>query len=316
MQTIVIGALNTDLIATGINKFPKSGELVQGKELLIGAGGKSRNIADMIAHLMPKNTVAMVGRTVKDPYGLWKMPVDALKKSTVNTDYVNILDYKKVKKLPGIAIIPVDLNGNNQIYLLPGVSNDFCIGDIDRAEPLFKLVGANKGNLVLTLECPLETALYAIKLANKYNLKVLLDPGGLQFNKDIDEIIKAGVYFIKPNEHEAKILTGVKVTNFKSAEQAAKKLQAKGINNVFITHGANGAYLFTKKEQVHITIPKVIITKQKDATGCGDQTMAVVCALLCSGKSLLEATRLSIVAGTLQYYKLGIKPITKKELGI
>ena len=51
MQTIVIGSLNTDLVATGIKQFPTPGEHVYGKELLIGAGGKSRNIADMIAHL-------------------------------------------------------------------------------------------------------------------------------------------------------------------------------------------------------------------------------------------------------------------------
>ncbi len=78
MKTIVIGSLNTDLVATGIKQFPNVGEHVYGKELLIGAGGKSRNIADMIAHLAPKNTVAMVGRTIKDPYGLWKLPMDAL----------------------------------------------------------------------------------------------------------------------------------------------------------------------------------------------------------------------------------------------
>src|SRR5688572_26835191 len=103
MKTIVIGSLNTDLVAGGLKKFPKPGEHVYGKELMIGPGGKSRNVADMIAHLSPKDSVTMVGRTVRDPYGLWKPPIEALQKIGVNTDYVAVAEYEEVKKLPGIA---------------------------------------------------------------------------------------------------------------------------------------------------------------------------------------------------------------------
>jgi ribokinase len=316
MKTIVIGSLNTDLVATGIKQFPKPGEHVYGKELLIGAGGKSRNIADMIAHLTSENTVAMVGRTVKDPYGLWKLPMDALAKATVNTDYVNVLDYQEANKLPGIALIPVDEQGNNQIFVLPGISDDFSPADIDSAAPLFEAVGANNGSLVLTLECPLNTATHAVEQANKHGLKVLFDPGGLQADDNIDELIKAGIFLIKPNEHEAKMLTGVEVADFETAKQAAAKLQAKGIKNVFITHGVNGAYLFTETDQTHIPIPKVEANNEKDETGCGDQTMAATCALLQDGKSLKEAAQLAVLAGTLQFYKSGIQPITRKELNL
>lgn len=316
MKTIVIGSLNTDLVATGIKQFPKPGEHVYGKELLIGAGGKSRNIADMIAHLAPKNTVAMVGRTVKDPYGLWKLPIDALAKSTVNTDYVNVLGYEEANKLPGIALIPVDEQGNNQIFVLPGISDDFSPSDIDNAATLFETVGANNGFLVLTLECPLDTATHAVEQANKHGLNVLFDPGGLQADDNIDELIKAGIFLIKPNEHEAKMLTDVEVTDFETAKKAASKIHEKGIKNVFITHGVNGAYLFTETDQMHIPIPKIEAGNEKDETGCGDQTMAATCALLQDGKSLNEATSLAVLAGTLQFYKSGNKPVTKKELGL
>lgn len=316
MQTIVIGSLNTDLVATGIKQFPKPGEHVYGKELLIGAGGKSRNIADMIAHLVSENTVAMIGRTVKDPYGLWKLPMDALAKSAVNTDYVNVLNYEEANKLPGIALIPVDEQGSNQIFVLPGISDDFSPGDIDSASSLFETVGANEGYLVLTLECPLDTAVHAVKEANRHGLKVLFDPGGLQVSESIDELIKAGVFLIKPNEHEAKMLTGIEVNDFETAKQAADKLQAKGIKNVFITHGIKGAYLFTESDQVQVPIPQVEAGNEKDETGCGDQTMAATCALLQDGKSLKEAASLAVLAGTLQFHKLGIQPITRKELNI
>lgn len=314
MKTIVIGSLNTDLVATGIKQFPKPGEHVYGKELLIGAGGKSRNIADMLANLAPTGSVAMVGRTVKDPYGLWRQPMDALAKVGVNTDYVNVLEYETVNKLPGIALIPVDQQGNNQIFVLPGVSDDFSVDDIDAAADLFKTVSANNGTLVLTLECPLETAAYAVQQANKYGLKVMFDPGGIEANTDLSKLISAGIYLIKPNEHEAKMLTGVKVTDFETAKQAAEKLQEQGVAIVLITAGVNGAYLFSKDAQTHIPIPEINSGSEKDETGCGDQTMAALCALLQDGKTIKEAVELAVLAGTLQFHRTGIKPVRKNEL--
>jgi len=314
VKTIVIGSLNTDLVATGIKQFPKPGEHVYGKELIIGPGGKSRNIADMIAHLAPKDSVAMVGRTVRDPYGLWKAPVDALAKVGVNTDYVNVIDYEEAQKLPGIALIPVDQQGNNQIFVLPGASDDFSVSDIDNAASLFEEVGKNEGVLVLTLECPLDTAVHAVELANKHGLKVLFDPGGIEANTDVNKLVKAGIYLIKPNEHETKILTGVEVKDFDTAKQAASRLHEQGIENVLITVGVDGAYLFSNDIQSHIPIPDVEISGEKDETGCGDQTMAALCAFIQEGKTLQEAAELAIFAGTLQFHKSGIKPVLKQDM--
>ena len=311
MNTIVIGSLNTDLVATGIKKFPKPGEHVYGKELVIGPAGKSRNIADMIARLMPKDSVSMVGRTVKDSYGLWKPPVDSLVEAGVNIDYIVMTESND--KLPGIALIPVDTSGNNQIIVLPGVSDDFSTSDIDQASPVFDEVSENNGTLVLTLECPLVTAIHAVKLANKKGLKVMFDPGGLQKDMAIDELIKSGIYLIKPNEHETKILTGIDVVDFKSAKQAGDLLKQKGVQNVLITVGEKGAYLFTDTNKLHIPIPSIKAGSEKDETGCGDQTMATLCAFAGS-KTLEQATKLAIAAGTLQFYRLGIKPIILEDL--
>ncbi len=312
MKTIVLGSLNTDLVATGLERFPGAGEHVYGKELVIGPGGKSRNIAEMMGHLGEPNTVAMVGRTAQDSYGFWQPPLDALKKVSVNTDYVNIVEDDT--KLPGIAIIAVDLTGNNQIIALPGVSNDFDITDIDRADSLFKDVAAEQGNLVLTLECPYDTALYAVKKAKELGIKVMLDPGGVIHGTDISELLKSGIYLLKPNEHEAKILTGVEVTDFSSAQEAARKLLGYGIEVVLITHGEHGAYLFTKDKKQQFPIPEVQASKDIDATGCGDQTMATLCIKLQEGAGLEESVSSAILAGTLQFHRQGIQPVTKEEL--
>lgn len=314
MKTIVIGSLNTDLVASGVTQFPKAGEHVYGKRLTIGPGGKSRNIADMIARLSPPRTVAMIGRTVKDPYGLWRLPIDALISAGVNTDYVAKAEYDQVKKLPGIALIPVNTAGQNQIFVLPGISDDFSTEDIDAATDLFETAAKHNGKLVLTLECPLHTAAHAVKLAKKNGLKVLFDPGGIEPNTSVSQIIDAGPFLVKPNEHEAKLMTGIEVKDFASARRAGQNLINRGVVNVLITAGSEGAYLFNSQIQRHIPIANVKGGTEKDETGCGDQTMAALCAALDDGKSVAEAAEVAVLAGTLQFHRHGIQPVTKEEL--
>lgn len=87
IKIIVPGGLNTDIIASGVSKLASRGELVVGEKLKIGPGGKSRNVAQMIAALTGGGTVAMIGKTAKDPLGLWKIPFNALTEAGVNVKY-------------------------------------------------------------------------------------------------------------------------------------------------------------------------------------------------------------------------------------
>jgi ribokinase len=264
----------------------------------------------MIAVLSKSGTVAMVGKTVEDPYGLWKIPMDALKAAGVNTDFIKIEKFSKVKKFPGIAIIPVDKNGNNSILVASGINEDFSSKDIDSAR---KIISKAK-YLVVTFERSMETLLYTLKTAARYGVKSLVDPGGISGAKDPRQILKFNIYLLKPNEHETEILTGIKVRDLNSAKKAAKKLLSKKIENLLITHGKNGAYFFNKGTSLHLEIPKVKPSKIKDETGCGDQTMAAIAAALNKGVDIVNAAEIGILAGTLQFYKAGIQPINRKEL--
>lgn len=140
IKIIVIGGLNTDIIGLGVNELLGPSELTLGGELVIGPGGKSRNIAQMIAAYLGVGTVAMIGKTCEDPYKIWQPPMEALKNAGVNTDFIKVLNYDDVGKFPGVALIPVDKNGKNQIYVLPGVNADFSQADLDDADTLFLLL--------------------------------------------------------------------------------------------------------------------------------------------------------------------------------
>jgi ribokinase len=314
IDTIFIGGMNIDVIASGVDRFLNPGELTSEGKLIIGAGGKSRNMAHMTSLYSGAGRVAMIGKTVRDANNLWQIPVGALEQVGAITDYITIVPAEETDKSPTVAVIVVNKKGENQIYLLPGINEDFSPEDIENAHALFETVQNNHGILALCLELRLDTAIYAIKKANEMEIKVFFDPGGIMEGSDYSGLLEQKIHLIKPNEHEAQILTGVQITNFESAQEAAKIMLGWGIENVVITHGEKGAYVFNHETEASIPIPHLEPPGLCDATGCGDQTMAVLCAEMVKGKSLVDATKTAVLAGTLQFFKTGIQPLKREEV--
>jgi ribokinase len=313
ISIIVPGGLNTDIIAHNIDKLLKKSELSYGGTLKIGPGGKSRNIAQMAAQLLGKSRIAMIGITVKDPYGLWKIPLKALKKAGVNTDYVRIENFnKRDPQFPGVALIPVDRNGNNQIYVLPGINEKLSKEHIIGAERLFKSTSGRI--LILSMEIPKEAAVCAIQMAYENSIKIILDPGGINSRDEIDDLINEKIFLLKPNEHEARIITGVSIQDFGSANRAARRILRRGVQNVLITHGERGAYLFSASMKEHIPVPEVTTTAPFDETGCGDQATATIAVMISEGYDLMRSSVAAVKAGTLQYHRIGIQPVLRKDI--
>jgi len=313
IKAIIVGSLNTDIIAAGVSKLLGPGELTFSGTARIGPGGKSRNIAQMLASYAGRGKVALIGKTVKDPFNLWTVPYRSLEKAGVLTDYVTVESYEKAKKLPGLALIPVDRKGRNQIYVLPGINNDFKPEDLDACSELFKAVQANAGFLGLTLELRMETAERALALAEKYGIRSILDPGGIEANVNYGRLRRRNIMCIKPNEHEAEMLTGVKITGLRSARTAATEFFRHGIRNVLITHGQKGAYLITGDTAEHIKLPE-ISGQIADSTGCGDQVTATLIAELMRKQNVATAARIAVLAGTLQATRVGIQPVKRSEV--
>jgi ribokinase len=309
---IVPGGLNTDIVGLGVEKLLVPGELTLGGKLKIGPGGKARNMAQMAAVYLGDGTVAMIGRSSKDPFGLWKIPMQSLNDAGVDTTFIKILSFEDAgQKYPGIALIPVDEKGRNQIYVLPGVNEDFCTQDVEEARELFVNEGKKK-ILLLALEIPMEMAKYCIEKAASNGIRVVLDPGGI--SAPAAEIFDEKIFLLKPNEHETKILTGLPVNDFESAKKAADILLSKGIQSILMTHGEEGAYLFNRDVSLHIRVPDVEDSAVHDETGCGDQVTAIVASGLAEGRDLIEAAELAVRAGTLQFTKAGIQPVSRQEL--
>ncbi len=311
----VIGALNIDLILSGLPRFAQPNEQVNGQGVSLLPGGKGRNTAAMLAAWMAPGQVAMIGELVQDRHGLYRIPLDSLTDAGIRTDGVRLTD-AGLEDLPTLAIFLNTTDGQRKNYYLPGKSEALTPEVIDAALPILRQVADNQGMLLVSLEMPLDTAEYVLGLAAGLGLRVMLDPGGQPPQKTVDfsSLFDHPIFLLKPNHEEAARLSGVLVHDFNSASKAAKILLTRGISYLVITHGQHGAYAFSKDTSWHVPIPDGFPQNHGESTGCGDQVMAVLCARMLSGSDFPSAVWKAVQAGSRQYHQPGTAPIPPESL--
>jgi ribokinase len=195
----------------------------------------------------------------------------------------------------GIALINVDAHGENAITVASGANNCLSSTDIDNAAEIFEA-----GDFVLIqLETPLETVVYAAEKAAKKGLKVVLNPAPAA---ELPANLFPHLHAITPNETEAEILTGVAVTDLLSAEKAANILLNKGVQHVIITLGAEGALYKTAYETQHVPVAKVAA---QDTTAAGDCFNGALIVGLSEGMNWTEAIAFACKAASISVTRLG-----------
>ena len=118
------------------------------------------------------------------------------------------------------------------------------------------------------------------------------------------------IHTIKPNRLEAQALSGIRITDERSAREALTVLIGQGVKRVFMTMGAEGVmaaehvpeYLRTEADQDTGTAVNFIrlpcaVSRIQNATGAGDAFMAgLVCSYL-QDMNLEETVRTALAAG-------------------
>jgi ribokinase len=136
-------------------------------------------------------------------------------------------------------------------------------------------------------------------MAASKNKKVILNPApaaGLS-----DELLK-NLYLITPNETEAELLTGIKVTDQNSAMKAAAALHNKGVEIVVITMGSAGAFLLKDGKSEIINAPKV---EAVDTTAAGDTFNGALAVALSEGKTIQESIAFANKAASISVTRIG-----------
>ena len=310
----VIGAINIDILVQGLPHFAKNGEQVNGPQVQLRPGGKARNIASMLSHYLENDGVALVAKLVLDTKGLYHVLRQSLELDGIDTENL-IMDGSDLDALPTLSIFLNTRDHQSASYYLPGDNENMSPADLDSRRSLFEQVSI----LVMTLEIPIPTACHALKMAQEIGLKVMLDPGGQPPEEMVDfsPLFEYPIYALKGNAAEAERLTGIPVTDFQSAQQAASILMDKGVENVLITDGKHGGYAFTPQESQHIRVSEFDedeISPLADATGCGDQVMAVLAGEYLWDKDFMTSAEVGIEAGTIQYNQPGLVNLSWEDI--
>lgn len=285
-KILVIGSSNSDMVVQA-EKLPTPGETVMGKKFFMNPGGKGANQAVAAARM--GGPVAFICKIGSDLFG--KQAAFTFKKEGINADHV-ILDPNNPS---GVALIMVDAKGENSIMVAGGANNNLLASDIDNALDVIK----ESEIVLMQLEIPIATVEHVGHLVGVYGKKLILNPAPAQALTN--ELLK-NVFIITPNETEAFIISGVKVTDESSALKAAKVIQEKGVTNVIITMGSKGAFVLS---DAYVGLVAANEVEAIDTTAAGDVFSGALSVAIYEGLSIEEAVRFACTAAALSVTKQG-----------
>ena len=279
-KIVVLGSTNTDMVIAG-NKIPVPGETISGGKFLLNPGGKGANQAVAVARLSAKKgTLALRSLGVGGCEFIAKVGDDLFGRETAARMKKDGIDAKLVvdKKEPsGTALILVAPNGQNVISVALGANGTLSPRDLAK----FRTDIEGAAALLMQLETPLETVLAAAKWASAKGVPVILNPApAAKLPKELYKCLE----WVTPNETEAELLTGVKVTDAKSASKAVDVFLKRGVKHVAITMGSKGVYCGNCRKLYPTRKVKAI-----DCVAAGDTFNGAFVVALAEGKSCKDA---------------------------
>jgi ribokinase len=267
-------------------KLPLPGETILGGTFLMNAGGKGANQAVAAARL--GGNVTLVAKVGNDIFG--KQSIDEFKKEKINTEYVFIDDGTP----SGIALIMVNEEGENCIVVAPGANAQLLPADIEQVKNL-----SEAEIILMQLEIPMETIEAVAKIAKANNQKVIINPAPAQ---NLSNELLNGLFLITPNETEATLLTGIKVEDEITASQAADIFLNKGVQNVIVTLGKQGAFFQNKAVKFKTDAP---IVKAMDTTAAGDTFSGALTVAVTEKMTWPQAVQFAVQAASISVTRMG-----------
>src|SRR3954468_1462539 len=248
---LIIGSSNTDMVIQ-TEHLPVPGETILGGTFFMTAGGKGANQAVAAARL--GGAVTLICKVGNDIFGNQS-------KALFEQEGIEISHLLTDTTLPsGIALIMVDKQAENVIAVASGANAALTPNDLQNIDALIDTAAV----ILMQLEIPLNTVQYIASKAFNKGIPVMLNPApACTLTNELLQCIS----IITPNETEAEILTGIKVSDIASAQLAAYKLHEKGIPTVIITLGSNGALVLNNKTFTYVP---TIVVKAVDTTAAGD----------------------------------------------
>jgi ribokinase len=286
----VMGSYVADL-AFRIDRLPTWGETRMGQSFQLGPGGKGSNQA--VAAARAGANVSFISKLGSDPFG--EIARTLYREEEIDTQYI----FSSPNPTGAAAILIDAIKGENAIIVVPGACFELTPAEVDQATDLI----ASSSVFVAQLELPLPTVEHGLKLAHSYGVPTILNPAPAA---PLPNTIYPLCDYLTPNETEAAALTGIPATDLASAEEAATALLSRGVRNVILTLGAQGALI--KNSTLTRHIPAVIVGPVVETTGAGDAFNGGLAAALAEGMDFLEATQFACAVAGISVTRPGTAP--------
>jgi ribokinase len=286
----VMGSFVADL-AFRTGRIPAWGETLMGQSFKLGPGGKGSNQA--VAAARAGGRVSFISKLGEDAFG-------EMARSMYQAEGIDTRFLFTTASATGAAAIIIDAQkGENAIIVVPGACFEVSAEEVDQARELI----ADTSVFVAQLELSLTVVEHGLALAHALGVPTILNPAPAA---PLPESIYQYIDYITPNETEAAALTGVPVASLAGAEKAADAFLARGVPNVLITLGAQGA--FVKNARVKAHVPAVNAGPVVETTGAGDAFNGGFAVALSEGMGLVEAARFGCVTAGISITRPGTAP--------
>jgi ribokinase len=261
-KVAVVGSYGVGLTVE-LERLPAAGETVIGRRFRMDAGGKGSNQAIGAARLGAE--VDFLTAVGDDAFGheaieLWER--EGVRADVVRTDAATMA-----------APILVEPSGENRIVVVPGALAELAPAHVDAFSD--RIAAADV--LVVQLEIPVWTALYALEVARAAGVRTILNPAPAP-----SEPIAPTCDYVTPNETEAPAVAGTQAT-------------------FVFTLGDQGAELHGERIPA---FPAEVV----DTTGAGDAFTAAFAVALAEGRDEREAVRWGCAAGAHMVEHPGVVP--------
>lgn len=286
----VVGSANMDFVCQ-VDRFPKPGETVVGREFRSITGGKGANQA--VAAARAGADVTFLGSLGNDDFG------DVLLRN-LSEELVDVKFVVRGSDQPtGVAMILVDSSGQNQIVVAPGANDAWDRPGIDDFMPL-------ASHYLVQLEIDPQVAKTAIAAASG---RTIFDPAPA--SRLPERFPWRLVSIVTPNETEAEAIVGIRPDDHASCAAAADAFLNLGVETAILTLGGRGCYW--KSATGEEFVPPFPVDAV-DATAAGDAFNGYLACRLARGDDLPTAIRWAAAAGALAASKWGAQPsIPRRE---
>jgi ribokinase len=273
------GSLNLDFVYT-VSHIVKPGETISSNSREVFPGGKGLN--QSVAAARAGGCVYHAGAVGRDGQRL----IDLLKDSGVNTDNIKIRSGET-----GHAVIQVDGNGENGIFLFKGANFSFTEAEAEEIISHF-----SQGDFIL-LQNEINVTDICLKAAKKQGLTVVLNVSPITDDIDKLPILLADIIFI--NETEARAIC--------NENDDEKQLYSLGemfpYADIILTLGDKGVKCKTADGDVYaLDAHKADVC---DSTAAGDTFTGFYVAAIAAGESVYDALSLANAAAAITVSRKG-----------